>query len=95
MVAGTVTQGNLTAAMAQLMVYQASQESAREYEQEIARREELARFVEAERQAQITFDAQQAGIAAPGGFDARGLAFQSPGALRRARPVGVADADSD
>ena len=29
MVAGTVTQGNLTAAMAQLMVYQASQESAR------------------------------------------------------------------
>ena len=35
MVAGTVTQGNLTAAMAQLMVYQASQESAREYEQEI------------------------------------------------------------
>ena len=44
MVAGTVTQGNLTAAMAQLMVYQASQESAREYEQEIARREELARF---------------------------------------------------
>ena len=33
MVAGTVTQGNLTAAMAQLMVYQASQESAKEYEQ--------------------------------------------------------------
>ena len=32
MVAGTVTQGNLTAAMAQLMVYQAAQESAREYE---------------------------------------------------------------
>ena len=51
MVAGTVTQGNLTAAMAQLMVYQASQESAREYEQEIARREELARFVEAERRS--------------------------------------------
>ena len=44
MVAGTVTQGNLTAAMAQLMVYQASKESAREYEQEIARREELASF---------------------------------------------------
>ena len=53
MVAGTVTQGNLTAAMAQLMVYQASQESAREYEQEIARREELARFVEAERKLRL------------------------------------------
>ena len=95
MVAGTVTQGNLTAAMAQLMVYQASQESAKEYEQEIARREELARFVEAEREAQIAFDAQQAGDRGPRGFDARGVAFQSPGALRRTRPVGPDDADSD
>ena len=89
MVAGTVTQGNLTAAMAQLMVYQASQESAREYEQEIARREELARFVEAEREAQITFDAQQAGIAGRVDSMREGLLFQSPGALRRPRPVGT------
>ena len=78
MVAGTVTQGNLTAAMAQLMVYQASQESAKEYEQEIARREELARFVEAERQAQITFDAQQAGIAARVDSMREGLLFRVP-----------------
>ena len=78
MVAGTVTQGNLTAAMAQLMVYQASQESAREYEQEIARREELARFVEAERQAQITFDAQQAGIAGRVDSMREGLLFRVP-----------------
>ena len=78
MVAGTVTQGNLTAAMAQLMVYQASQESAREYEQEIARREELARFVEAEREAQITFDAQQAGIAARVDSMREGLLFRVP-----------------
>ena len=78
MVAGTVTQGNLTAAMAQLMVYQASKESAREYEQEIARREELARFVEAERQAQITFDAQQAGIAARVDSMREGLLFRVP-----------------
>ena len=78
MVAGTVTQGNLTAAMAQLMVYQASQESAREYEQEIARREELARFVEAEREAQIAFDAQQAGIAARVDSMREGLLFRVP-----------------
>ena len=78
MVAGTVTQGNLTAAMAQLMVYQASQESAREYEQEIARREELARFVAAEQQAQITFDAQQAGIAARVDSMREGLLFRVP-----------------
>ena len=73
-----MTQGNLTAAMAQLMVYQASQESAREYEQEIARREELARFVEVERQAQITFDAQQAGIAARVDSMREGLLFRVP-----------------
>ena len=78
MVAGTVTQGNLTAAMAQLMVYRASQESAREYEQEIARREELARFVEAEREAQIAFDAQQAGIAARVDSMREGLLFRVP-----------------
>ena len=78
MVAGTVTQGNLTAAMAQLMVYQASQESAKEYEQEIARREELARFVAAEQQAQITFDAQQAGIAARVDSMREGLLFRVP-----------------
>ena len=78
MVAGTVTQGNLTAAMAQLMVYRASKESAKEYEQEIARREELARFVEVERQAQITFDAQQAGIAGRVDSMREGLLFRVP-----------------
>ena len=34
-VAGTVTQGNLTAAMAQLMAYQAAKEAAEDYEREI------------------------------------------------------------
>ena len=43
-VAGTVTQGNLTAAMAQLMAYQAAREAAKDYEREIARREALARM---------------------------------------------------
>ena len=61
-VAGTVTQGNLTAAMAQLMAYQAAKESAADYEHEIARREELTQWVAAKQQAQITFNAQQAGL---------------------------------
>ena len=60
-VAGTVTQGNLTAAMAQLMAFQAAKEAA-DYEREIARRQELARWVAAQQQTQITFDAQQAGL---------------------------------
>ncbi len=61
-VAGTVTQGNLTAAMAQLMAFQAAKEAAADYEREIARRQELARWVAAQQQTQITFDAQQAGL---------------------------------
>ena len=54
------------------------EESAREYEQEIARREELARFVAAEQQAQITFEAQQAGIAARVDSMREGLLFRVP-----------------
>ena len=61
-VAGTVTQGNLTAAMAQLMAYQSAKEAAASYEHEIARREELAQWVAAQQQAQTTFNAQQAGL---------------------------------
>ena len=61
-VAGTVTQGNLTAAMAQLMAYQAAREAAEDYEREIARREALARWVATRQQSEITFAAQQAGL---------------------------------
>ena len=61
-IAGTVTQGNLTAAMAQLMAYQAAKEAAETYEGEIARRQELARTVARQQQAEINFTAQQAGL---------------------------------
>ena len=37
-IAGTVTQGNLTAAMAQLMAYYAAKDAAEAYEAEINRR---------------------------------------------------------
>ena len=61
-VAGTVTQGNLTAAIAQLMAYQAAKEAAEDYEREIARREALAQWVAAQQRAEIIFAAQQAGL---------------------------------
>ena len=61
-VAGTVTQGNLTAAMAQLMAFEAAKTAAEDYEREIARRQELAQWVAAQQQAEITFNAQQAGL---------------------------------
>ena len=77
-VAGTVTQGNLTAAMAQLMAYQAAKAAAEDYEREIARRQELARWLEAQKQADINFAAQQAGLDARRERLREGLLFRVP-----------------
>ena len=77
-VAGAVTQGNLTAAMAQLMAFQAAKEAAADYEREIARRQELARWIESQRQAEINFNAQQAGLDASRDAMREGLLFQIP-----------------
>ena len=77
-VAGTVTQGNLTAAMAQLMAYQAAKAAAEDYEREIARRQELARWLEAQKQADINFAAQQAGLDARRERLREGLLFRIP-----------------
>ena len=75
-VAGTVTQGNLTAAMAQLMAFEAAKAAAEDYEREIARREALAEWVEAQRRARVTFAAQQAGLDARRDAMREGLLFQ-------------------
>ena len=77
-VAGTVTQGNLTAAMAQLMAYQAAKEAAEDYEREIARREALAERVAAQQQAEIAFAAHQAGLDARRETLREGLLFRIP-----------------
>ena len=77
-VAGAVTQGNLTAAMAQLMAYQAAKEAAEDYEREIARRRELARWVARQQQAEINFNAQQAGLDARRDSMREGLLFRIP-----------------
>ena len=61
-VAGQVTEGNLTAAMAQLMAFQAAREAAEDYEREIERRERLADWMVAQQRAQVNFAAQQAGL---------------------------------
>ena len=83
-VAGTVTQGNLTAAMAQLMAYQAAKEAAEDYEREIARREALARRVATQQQAEITYAAHQAGLSARRQTLREGLLFQIPQAMAAA-----------
>ena len=75
-VAGAVTQGNLTAAMAQLMAFQAAKEAAEDYEREIARREALAEWVAARQQSEIAFAAQQAGLDARRDSMREGLLFR-------------------
>ncbi len=75
-VAGTLTQGNLTAAMAQLMAFDTAKAAAEDYEREIARRDALAEWVEAQRRARVTFDAQQAGLDARRDAMREGLLFQ-------------------
>ena len=76
--ADTVTQGNLTAAMAQLMAFQAAKEAAKDYEREIARRRELARWVGSQRRAEINFNAQQTGLDASRDTMREGLLFRIP-----------------
>ena len=75
-IAGAVTQGHLTASMVQLMAFQAAKESAQGYEREIARRQELAQWVQSQQTAEVDFNASQAGIAARRDSMREGLLFQ-------------------
>ena len=61
-IAGTVTQGNLTAAMVQLMAFEAAKKAAEEYEAEISRRETLTERVAAKEQSQLLYNAHIAGL---------------------------------
>ena len=63
-VAGLVTQGQLTAAMAQLQAFQAAREAAEELETERRRRERLNAIVAARRQGRQMYNDRMAGITA-------------------------------
>ena len=78
-IAGTVTQGNLTAAMAQLMAYEAAKEAAKDYEREIARREALANRVARNQQSEVVYNAHIAGIDANREAMRAGMLFPIPG----------------
>ena len=62
-VAGLVTQGQLTASVAQLQAYQAAQEAAEEMEIERRRRELVARQLADRQQGQLVFNERLVGIA--------------------------------
>ena len=75
-IAGAVTQGNLTAAMTQLMAFEQAKKAAEDYEREITRRQELAEWLQSQRTAELDFNASQAGIAARRDSMREGLLYQ-------------------
>ncbi len=77
-IAGTVTQGNLTAAMVQLMAFDAAKKAAEDYESEITRREALAERVTAQQQSQLLYDGHIAGISANRQTLREGMLFPIP-----------------
>ena len=77
-VTGAVTQGHLTAAMAQLMAFQAAKEAAEGYETEITRREALAARVRNQQRADLTYNAHLAGIVASRARIRDGMLFSIP-----------------
>ena len=77
-IAGTVTQGNLTAAMVQLMAFEAAKEAAEDYESEITRREALAERVASHQESQLLYDAHIAGLNANRQTLREGMNFPIP-----------------
>ena len=77
-VTGAVTQGHLTAAMAQLMAFQAAKEAAEGYESEITRREALAARVRNQERADLTYHAHLDGIVASRARIRDGMLFSIP-----------------
>ena len=77
-ITGAVTQGHLTASMAQLMAFQAAKEAAEGYEDEIERRETLAERVAAKQQSKLLYDAHIAGLNANRQSLREGMNFPIP-----------------
>ena len=78
-ITGAVTQGHLTASMAQLMAFQAAKEAAQGYEDEIVRREALATRVAAKQDSKLVYNAHIAGLEANRQSFRDGMNFPIPG----------------
>ena len=77
-ITGAVTQGHLTASMAQLMAFQAAKEAAQGYEDEIVRREALTERVAAKQDSKLVYDAHIAGLEANRQSFRDGMLFPIP-----------------
>lgn len=84
-VAGLATQGELLSSMAQLMAFQAAREAARDYQDELKRRQQWKQWQQRQEAAKELFEKQQADIAASAEGLREGLVYRVPSAFGGSR----------
>ncbi len=84
-VAGLATQGELLSSMAQLMAFQAAREAARDYQDELKRRQQWKQWQQRQKAAKEIFEKQQADIAASAEGLREGLVYRVPSAFGGSR----------
>ncbi len=84
-VAGLATQGELLSSMAQLMAFQAAREAARDYQDELKRRQQWKQWQQRQKAGKEIFEKQQADIAASAEGLRKGLVYRVPSAFGGSR----------
>lgn len=84
-VAGLATQGELLSSMAQLMAFQAAREAARDYQDELKRRQQWKQWQQRQKAGKEIFEKQQADIAASAEGLREGLVYRVPSAFGGSR----------
>ena len=80
-VTGLATQGELLSAMAQLMAFEAARGAARDYQEELKRRQQWKRWEQRQEAGKVLFQQQQADIAASAVGLRKGLVYRIPSAF--------------
>lgn len=80
-VTGLATQGELLSAMAQLMAFEAARGAARDYQDELKRRQQWKQWEQRQEAGKALFQKQQADIAASTDGLRRGLVYRIPSAF--------------
>ena len=80
-VTGLATQGELLSAMAQLMAFEAARGTARDYQDELKRRQQWKQWERRQEAGKVLFEKQQADIAASADGLREGLVYRIPPAF--------------
>ena len=84
-VTGLATQGELLSAMAQLMAFEAARGAARDYQDELERRQQWKHWEQRQKAGKALFEKQQADIAASADGLREGLVYRIPSAFGGSR----------